>query len=45
LIARVDQSPFGSHAPGRLDRAVLAVTRSLPANWLGRRLAILLRGS
>jgi FkbM family methyltransferase len=43
LIARVDQSPFGSHAPGRLDRAVLAVTSSLPANWLGLRLAILLR--
>jgi FkbM family methyltransferase len=43
LIARVDQSPFGSHAPGRLDRAVLAMTRSLPANWLGLRLAILLR--
>ena len=43
MIARADQSPFGSHAPGRLDRAVLAVTRSLPVNWLGLRLAILLR--
>ena len=43
MIARVDQSPFGSHAPGGLDRAVLAATRGLPANWLGLRLAILLR--
>jgi FkbM family methyltransferase len=43
LIAHVDQSPFGSRAPGPLDRVVLALTRSLPANWLGLRLAILFR--
>ena len=43
MIPRFDQSPFGSHAPGRLDRALLAAMRSLPNNWLGLRLAILLR--
>jgi FkbM family methyltransferase len=43
LVASADLSPFGSRTPGRLDRAVLALTRSLPANWLGLRLAILLR--
>ena len=42
-IAVADRAPFGSHAPGRLDRAVLAVTRSMPDNWLGLRLAILFR--
>jgi FkbM family methyltransferase len=36
-------SPYGALAPGRLDRAVLALTASLPDNWLGLRLAILLR--
>jgi FkbM family methyltransferase len=39
----VDLSPFGSRAPGRLDRAVLAVTRAMPANWLGLRLAMVFR--
>ena len=43
MVAVVDQSPFGSRSPGAFDRAVLALTRSLPNNWLGRRLAILLR--
>lgn len=35
---------FGSFAPGFLDRAVMAVTTRLPANWFGLRLAIGLRG-
>lgn len=39
--SRPDQ--FGSFAPGRFDRAVLALTNRLPVNWLGLRLAILLR--
>src|SRR4051812_12435477 len=36
-------APFGSRAPNMLDRATLAVTRSMPDNWLGLRLAILFR--
>jgi len=39
----VDLAPYGSRAPGLLDRATLALTRSLPNNWLGLRLAILFR--
>lgn len=35
--------PFGSLAPGRLDRFVIGLTSPLPDNWLGLRLAILLR--
>lgn len=34
---------YGALAPGRFDRAVIGVTSSLPDNWLGLRLAILLR--
>jgi len=43
MAAPVDQSPFGSRAPGVLDRAVLALTGAVPDNWLGLRLAIGLR--
>jgi len=39
----VDPSPYGSRAPGALDRAALALTRAMPNNWLGLRLAILFR--
>jgi FkbM family methyltransferase len=39
----VDLSPYGSRVPDRLDRAVLAATRAMPANWLGLRLAMALR--
>jgi FkbM family methyltransferase len=39
----VDLSPYGSRAPGALDRFALALTRAMPNNWLGLRLAILLR--
>jgi FkbM family methyltransferase len=35
--------PFGTYAPGWLDRNVIAATSSLPDNWLGLRLAIGLR--
>jgi FkbM family methyltransferase len=34
---------FGSLTPGLLDRAVIGLTRRLPNNWLGLRLAILFR--
>ena len=39
----VDVSPYGSRAPGALDRFALALTRAMPNNWLGLRLAILFR--
>jgi FkbM family methyltransferase len=43
MTAFVDASPWGARAPGAFDRAVLALTRSLPANNLGLRLAMLFR--
>jgi FkbM family methyltransferase len=43
MTAAVDLSPYGTHRPGPLPQAVLAVTRSLPANWLGLRLSMPLR--
>jgi FkbM family methyltransferase len=38
-----DNAAYGVMAPGRFDRAILALTSRLPDNWLGLRLAILLR--
>jgi FkbM family methyltransferase len=38
-----DDKAFGALAPGWLDRAVIGLTRRLPNNWLGLRLAILFR--
>jgi FkbM family methyltransferase len=43
MTAVFDPSPWGTHLPGAYDRAVLALTRAMPANWLGQRLAILFR--
>ena len=43
MPAAVDPSPYGTHRPGPLPQAVLAVTRGLPANWLGLRLSMPLR--
>src|SRR5215213_9646408 len=43
MTATFDSSPWGAHLPGAYDRAVLALTRGMPANWLGQRLAILFR--
>lgn len=43
MTATFDPSPWGAHFPSRYDRAVLALTRAMPANWLGQRLAILFR--
>jgi FkbM family methyltransferase len=43
-VVEAAQSPsYGALAPARFDRAVIALTSRLPANWLGLRLAILLR--
>jgi len=38
-----DANEFGGPAPGVLDRSVIALTSRMPNNWLGLRLAILLR--
>src|SRR3954447_24711064 len=38
-----DAAPWGAHAPDAYERAVLALTRAMPDNWLGLRLAILFR--
>ena len=43
MTAAFDSAPWGAHLPAAPDRAVLALTRSMPANWLGQRLAILFR--
>ncbi len=43
MTAVFDPAPWGTHLPGAYDRAVLALTRAMPANWLGQRLAILFR--
>ena len=43
MTTPADQSPYGSHAPDAFTRAVLAMTRRLPANWLGLRLSMPLR--
>jgi FkbM family methyltransferase len=43
MIAAFDASPWGTHLPSSYERAVLALTRAMPANWLGQRLAILFR--
>jgi len=32
VTARVDTTPFGTRAPGALDRAVLVATRAMPNN-------------
>src|ERR1700689_3762168 len=42
-MTAADTGTFGALAPGRLDRMILALTCRLPDNWLGLRLAILLR--
>jgi FkbM family methyltransferase len=43
MTAAFDSSPWGTHLPNAYERAVLALTRALPDNWLGLRLAILFR--
>jgi FkbM family methyltransferase len=41
--AEIETLSFGALAPGPFDRVVIALTSGLPDNWLGLRLAILLR--
>ena len=41
--AEIETLSFGALAPGAFDRVVIALTSGLPDNWLGLRLAILLR--
>ena len=43
MRAAFDSSPWGTHLPDAFERAVLALTRAMPENWLGQRLAILFR--
>src|SRR6201981_1681030 len=43
MAASIESSTFGALAPQQFDRAVIALTSRLPNNWLGLRLAILLR--
>ena len=43
MTAAFDAAPWGTHAPDAYERAVLALTRAMPDNWLGLRLAILFR--
>jgi FkbM family methyltransferase len=38
-----DSAQFGALKPGPFDRAMIALTSSMPVNWLGLRLAIFLR--
>ena len=42
-MSAAENLPFGALAPGLLDRFVLALTSRLPDNWLGLRLAMVLR--
>ena len=43
MTASFDAAPWGTHAPNAYERAVLTLTRAMPDNWLGLRLAILFR--
>jgi FkbM family methyltransferase len=43
MTAHADLTPYGAHSPGAFASAVLAVTRRLPANWMGLRLSMPLR--
>ena len=43
MPASADLSPYGTYPPRGFVRATLAVTRALPANWLGLRTSMPLR--
>jgi FkbM family methyltransferase len=43
MTVAFDASPWGTHAPDAYEGVVLGLTRAMPDNWLGLRLAILLR--
>ena len=40
MTAAFDASPWGTHPPSGYERTVLALTRAMPENWLGLRLAM-----
>ena len=40
---KLDSAIFGALAPSRFDQFILALTKPLPDNWIGLRLAMLLR--
>jgi FkbM family methyltransferase len=40
MVAHVDPAPYGAHAPDRFVRAMMAITRRLPASWLGLRVSM-----
>src|SRR6266545_1859082 len=43
MVATADPTPFGGYPPGPFARTMLAMTRRLPANWLGLRISMPLR--
>ncbi len=43
MTASIESMEFGALAPGPFDRGVIGLTSRLPSNWLGLRLAVLLR--
>jgi FkbM family methyltransferase len=43
MVATADQTPFGGYLPSPFARTMLAMTRRLPANWLGLRISMPLR--
>jgi FkbM family methyltransferase len=43
MPASADLAPYGTHPPRGLVRVMLALTRALPANWLGLRISMPLR--
>jgi FkbM family methyltransferase len=43
MASPAEAAEFGALAPGVLDKAVIALTSRLPDNWVGQRLAVLLR--
>ena len=43
MTATFDNSPWGTFAPHGLERLVLAITRRMPDNWLGLRIAMVFR--
>jgi FkbM family methyltransferase len=43
MTAPVDPAPYGTHLPDPYVRATMALTRRLPANWLGLRASMPLR--
>lgn len=43
MTMSVEQTPYGTFAPGSLARAAIELTRAMPDSWLGRRFAFAVR--